>query len=82
MALDERFINTIERSLLTDLVGLYTCDLKTERHLPGHLLCLACSKEAIVRAILAYQFLDDCLRANGARESLEPLESSKSSKPP
>lgn len=77
MALEEQLINPIERSLLTDLVGLYTCDLETERHIPGHLLCLACSKEAIVRAILAYQFLDDCLRAKGGRESLEPLESSK-----
>lgn len=62
MTLDERFINPIERSLLTDLVGLYTCDLTTEEHLPAHELCLACSKEAIVKAILAYQSLDDRLR--------------------
>lgn len=35
MALEEQLINPIERSLLTDLVGLYTCDLKTEKHLRG-----------------------------------------------
>ena len=63
MTLEERFINPIERSLLTDLVGLYTCDLETEEHLPAHALCLACSKEEIVRAILAYQSLDARLRA-------------------
>jgi hypothetical protein len=69
MTLDEQLINPIERSLLTDLVGLYTCDLTTEKHLPAHALCLACSKEAIVRAILAYQSLDARLRA---RKELEP----------
>ena len=63
MTLDERLINPIERSLLTDLVSLYTCDLSTEEHLPAHELCLACSKEAIVKAIVAYQSLDACLRA-------------------
>jgi hypothetical protein len=63
MTLEEQLINPIERSLLTDLVGLYTCDLKTEKHLPAHALCMACSKEAIVRAILAYQSLDASLRA-------------------
>lgn len=63
MTVEERYINPIERSLLNDLVGLYTCDLSTEEHLPEHELCLACSKEAIVRAILAYQSLDAKLRA-------------------
>lgn len=72
MTLDERFINPIERSLLTDLVGLYTCDLTTEEHLPAHTLCLACSKEAIVRAILAYQSLDARLRAQKEQEPSKP----------
>ena len=68
MTLEERFINPIERSLLTDLVSLYTCDLSTEDHLPVHELCLACSKEAIVRAILAYQSLDAQVRAKLMQE--------------
>ncbi len=72
MTLDEQFINPIERSLLTDLVGLYTCDLTTEKHLPTHTLCLACSKEAIVRAILAYQSLDARLRAQKEQEPPKP----------
>ena len=72
MTLEEQLINPIERSLLTDLVGLYTCDLKTEKHLPAHALCLACSKEAIVRAILAYQSLDARLRAQKEQEPQKP----------
>jgi len=55
---DDSFINPIERSLLTDLVGLYTCDLSRELHQPCHVHCIACSKEAIVRAISHYRELD------------------------
>jgi len=55
---DDRFINSIERSLLTDLVGLYTCDLSREPHQICHVRCIACSKEAIVRAISYYRELD------------------------
>ena len=55
---DFPFINPIERSLLSDLLGLYTCDLERERHLPGHARCLACSKEDIIRAISRYIALD------------------------
>ena len=58
----EDYINPIERSLLTDLVDLYTCDLSVEKHEPSHGHCLACSKESIVRAILTYQDLDARLR--------------------
>jgi len=72
MTLEERFINPIERSLLTDLVDLYTCDLSTEEHLPVHELCLACSKEAIVKAILAYQSLDALVRAKQEQEQVPP----------
>ena len=72
MTLDERFINPIERSLLTDLVSLYTCDLSTEEHLPAHELCLACSKEAIVKAIVAYQSLDACLREKQEQKQSPP----------
>ena len=58
----EDYINPIERSLLADLVDLYTCDLTVEKHKPAHGQCLACSKEAIVQAILTYQDLDARLR--------------------
>ncbi|MDQ5937418.1 MAG: hypothetical protein QG574_4777 [Cyanobacteriota bacterium erpe_2018_sw_21hr_WHONDRS-SW48-000092_B_bin.40] len=58
----EDYINPIERSLLTDLVDLYTCDLTVEKHEPSHGQCLACSKEAIAQAILTYQDLDAHLR--------------------
>ena len=56
-------INPIERSLLSDLVGLYTCDLKQAVHLACHARCIACSKEAIVRAIFKYRELDESARA-------------------
>jgi len=72
MTLEERFINPIERSLLTDLVGLYTCDLSTEEHLPAHELCLACSKEAIVKAIVAYQSLDAQVRVKQEQKPSPP----------
>ena len=72
MTLDERFINPIERSLLTDLVGLYTCDLSTEKHLPAHELCLACSKEAIVKAIVAYQSLNAQVRVQQEQKQSPP----------
>jgi hypothetical protein len=72
MTFEERFINPIERSLLTDLVDLYNCDLSTEEHLPVHELCLACSKEAIVKAILAYQSLDALVRAKQEQEQVPP----------
>jgi phosphoribosyl-dephospho-CoA transferase len=63
MTNDDSFINPMERSLLTDLVGLYTCDLSREPHQPCHARCIACSKEAIVRAILHYRELDALERA-------------------
>ena len=62
MTNDESFINPIERSLLSDLVGLYTCDLTRESHQACYARCIACSKKAIVRAILRYQMLDECMR--------------------
>lgn len=62
MSIEDNYINPIERSLLTDLVDLYTCDLTVEKHEPSHGHCLACSKEAIVQAILTYQDLDAHLR--------------------
>ncbi len=34
MTNDDSFINPIERSLLADLVGLYTCDLSRESTSP------------------------------------------------
>ncbi len=57
MTNDDCSINPIERSLLTDLVGLYTCDLTRESHETGHLRCIPCSKEAIVHAISLYREL-------------------------
>jgi hypothetical protein len=60
----DSFINPIERSLLTDLVGLYTCDLSREPHQPCHVRCIACSKEAIVRAISRYRELDAQARSS------------------
>ena len=62
MSVEDNYINPIERSLLADLVDLYTCDLTVEKHKPAHGQCLACSKESIVRAILTYQDLDAHLR--------------------
>ncbi len=73
MTNDDSFINPInpiERSLLTDLVGLYTCDLSRESHQPCHVRCIACSKEAIVRAISRYRELDAHWRD---RSHLPPL---------
>lgn len=59
-------INPIERSLLSDLVGLYTCDLRREVHRISHDRCIPCSKEAIVRAITSYCELDKQVRlSNG-----------------
>ncbi len=58
MDAEGKFINPIESSLLSDLVDLYTCDLTREKHLPGHLRCLACSKQDIIKAILRYKDLD------------------------
>lgn len=60
---NDDFINPIERSLLSDLVGLYTCDLKREVHIACHARCVACSKEAIVRAISKYRKLNESTRA-------------------
>ncbi len=57
------FINPVELSLLTDLVSLYTCDLKRELHEYRHARCIACSKEAIVQAISRYRELDEDSRA-------------------
>lgn len=82
MTLEERFINPIERSLLSDLVGLYTCDLSTEVHLPLHGQCLACSKEAIVEAILAYQSLDALIRAEQEQEKPEQDQAELDHSPP
>ena len=59
----DNFINPIERSLLTDLVGLYTCDLSREQHQYCHVRCIACSKAAIVRAISKYRELDEDVRS-------------------
>lgn len=56
-------INPIERSLLNDLKGLYTCDLKRERHARPHKRCYACRKKAIVIAIARYQQMDRESRA-------------------
>lgn len=58
MSNDERKINPIELSLLTDLVGLYTCDLSREYHQYCDESCIACSKEAIIAAIQHYRKLD------------------------
>lgn len=55
---DDTFINPVERSLLTDLVGLYTCDLTREPHQFCREGCIACSKLAIVHAIDRYRKLD------------------------
>jgi hypothetical protein len=63
MPSNDDLINPIERSLLSDLVGLYTCDLSREAHLGCHAKCVACSKEAIVRAISKYRELDESTRA-------------------
>lgn len=54
----ESQINPIESSLLNDLKGLYTCDLKRERHARPHRRCFACRKKAIVIAIARYQQMD------------------------
>ena len=62
MKIDDKFINPIESSLLTDLVDLYSCDLTREKHLPGHFRCIACSKADIIRAILRYRELDSHAR--------------------
>lgn len=70
----EDYINPIERSLLTDLVDLYTCDLTVEKHEPSHEHCLACSKEAIVQAILSYQDLDALLRQQALLANCQALE--------
>jgi hypothetical protein len=66
------FINPIERSLLSDLVGLYTCDLTRELHVRCHARCIACSKEAIVRAISRYCELDEYSRARNFSVSPAP----------
>ena len=58
----EQFINPIESSLLTDLLGLYTCDLTRDTHTPGHVQCLPCAKQAIIFAIVRYQKLDALYR--------------------
>lgn len=74
MSVDNKYINPIERSLLNDLVDLYTCDLTVEKHRPSHGQCLACSKESIVRAILTYQSLDARMREQellGGRETFD-----------
>ncbi|CAN5535418.1 hypothetical protein BH11CYA1_BH11CYA1_49020 [soil metagenome] len=60
--MSDEFINPIEQSLLDDLVSLYSCDLSRERHKKSHARCLACSKEAIIRAILHYRELDQRAR--------------------
>lgn len=73
MSLDDKFINPIERSLLNDLVDLYTCDLTREAHLPGHFHCIACSKEEIIRAILHYRELDERARVQSFA-LLQPLK--------
>lgn len=54
----DQLINPIENSLLEDLVGLYMCDLKREKHSLLHVRCLACSKQAIISAVLRYQALN------------------------
>lgn len=64
----EQFINPIERSLLTDLVGLYTDDLASEGHAESHHECLACAKQAIIDAIAAYERLDSIHRARAKAE--------------
>ena len=69
---EEKFINPIESSLLSDLVELYTCDLTREKHLPGHLSCLACSKQDIIRAILRYKDLDAY-----ARQSISSVQAAQ-----
>jgi len=53
-----QFINPIEDSLLEDLVGLYRCDLKREKHSLLHVRCLACSKQAIISAVLRYRAIN------------------------
>lgn len=62
MAGDDNYINPIECSLLADLVGLYTCDLKREQHRDSHINCIACSKQEIIRAIERYRELDSMAR--------------------
>jgi len=58
---EERFINIVERSLLHDLVSLYTCDLSREEHsFDGQ--CLASAKERIVSAIREYIGIDESIR--------------------
>jgi hypothetical protein len=63
MPTHEDRINPIEHSLLTDLVGLYTCDLKRESHRACHTRCIACSKQDIIRAISRYRELDVLARS-------------------
>lgn len=70
---DSSFINPIERSLLTDLVGLYTCDLTREPHQSCHARCIACSKEAIVRAISRYHELDAHARVQDLSPPRQPF---------
>jgi hypothetical protein len=68
---DERRINPIERSLLMDLVGLYTCDLSREFHQKNcDENCIACSKQAIITAIDRYRRLDAELKIVPAPASL------------
>ena len=58
----DKLINLIELGLLLDLIGLYTSDLETETHMPGHIDCLACSKEDILRSMSNYRRLDSLYR--------------------
>lgn len=54
----DQFINPIERSLLNDLIGLYSCDLTREQHHSDYAQCIACAKAAIILAIVRYCVLD------------------------
>jgi hypothetical protein len=71
-----QFINPIEDSLLEDLVGLYRCDLMREKHSLLHVRCLACSKQAIISAVLRYRALNSLYLS---RASIHHLSSSADS---
>lgn len=71
-----QFINSIERSLLNDLVVLYRDDLTRQKHLECEDGCLACSKEQVISVILKYQTLDAALRLQAnLPEQLSSLDS-------
>lgn len=69
-----QFINPIENSLLSDLVGLYQCDLEREKHSRPHVRCLACSKGAIVAAVNNYRALNSFYLSSAAIGSSPALE--------